>query len=212
MWRAIDVRYSAVLQNGEWKNLFTRASFSWDPRPPATQGLLVLRSSFRAGRLWFPMPEGMDWLRATGSDRALFDGTPVHLGHIPGPDPDGPPRSVTNYGWTELQIDRTGGLSNLKQVNTPSLRGYVLMGNGGAAFELVNHEDWTALRNALLQLPQPYGGLEEFSTSYLGFSEPRGFNHPVAFEVEARFDTTILGWSIREGKTLVPRPPAECGS
>jgi hypothetical protein len=206
MWPAVNVRYSAVLQDREWRNLFTRVTFTWDRTPPSSQGLMILRESFRAGRLWLPMPDGLEWVRSIRSGRPMIDGAVVRLDHVNGNDPG----STTRYGWTEFQLGRGGELNHLKQVDKETHQGYLLMGNGGMAWELLKHEDWVNLRDSLLGLPQPYGGLEEFSTEYLGFSEPRTVNHPVAFEIMAPFDVTFQDWSIKEGRSLeghVTYPP-----
>jgi hypothetical protein len=206
MWPAINVRYSAVLQGQEWRNLFTRVTFTWDRSPPPSQGLMILRESFRAGGLWFPMPDGLEWVRSIGSSRPVIDGVSVRLDHV---NVNNPP-ATTEYGWTEFRLGRAGELNHLKQLDKESHQGYLLMGNGGMAWELLNHDEWGKLRDSLLGLPQPYGGLEEFSTAYLGFSEPRTVNHSVAFEIMAPFDVTFQDWSIKDGRSLeghVTYPP-----
>lgn len=202
LWPALEVRYSAVRQAGEWRNLFTRVVFSWNRAPPVSQGMLALEDKFRAGRLTLQREGGIAWLRNLETGRFPVEDIEVHLNHVPIRSPD---RSPSRYGWTELQLDRTGEARGLNQYDRSSVQGYALQGNGGVAWEVVSPEDLLRLEDSLFRFPQPFGGLGEFSTAYLGFPEAKTHGHATAFDIVAPFDTSFLGWSIREGKTFEGR-------
>ncbi|MGB6500348.1 MAG: hypothetical protein WBG19_02950 [Thermoplasmata archaeon] len=207
IWPQIDLRYSTVLQGGDWRNLFTRVSFSWDRTPPASMGVLALGEKFRAGRLTLPREDGVAWLKNLGRGRMPLENIEVRLDWVmtgSGGEP------TSSYGWTELQSNHSGGLANLKLLERTSLHAYVLQGNGGLPWELQTAEEWLRLEDSLLRLEHPFGGLGEFSTAYLGFSEAKTLGHSTSFDIVAPFDTAFLGWSIKEGRAftgLISHPP-----
>lgn len=207
IWPAIEVRYSAVLQEGAWRNLFTRVAFSWDRTPPTSMGVLILGDRFRAGRLTFLREDGITWLRNLGAGRVPLEDIEVRLDYVMTRSADKP---TSSYGWTELRSDLAGGLASLNLLERTSLLGYVLQGNGGVPWELLSAEEWHRLEDSLFQLQYPFGGLGEFSTAYLGFPEPKTLGHSTSFDIIAPFDTAFRSWSIKDGKLFegrITHPP-----
>lgn len=207
IWRTIDVRWSAINQGGEWRNLFTQARFGWDPGGMPQQGLVQLGERFRAGRFRMPQTEGLGWLRAIAGGSYVAEDTRVRLDYLPRSPAGAPPLT---YGWTPMQYDRTGQLANMRSLTQVGLQGYVLLGNGGAAWDLADPEEWTHIQDGLLAFERPFGEIGEFSTSYLGFPEPKTVGHATAFEIVAPFDSTIRGWSIQGESALsgvIAHPP-----
>jgi hypothetical protein len=198
-WPSIDLRYSAIKQEGEWRNLFTRAVFSWKRNPLPSHGVLTLQDWFRAGRLTIERDAGIAWLRNLRNGRLRVEDIELRMDHVQTQHPNKP---ITSYGWTELRLDRTGTARGLNQFERTSLQGYVLQGNGGMAWELLGAQDWVRLEDLLFGLQHPYGGVGEFATSYLGFPEARTQGHTTAFEIVAPLDTSFLGWSISGGTTF----------
>lgn len=207
IWPTIDVRYSAIQQGGEWRNLFTRANFSWDSGAMPQQGSLRIGERFRAGRFRMPQAEGLDWLRTITSGSFAAEGFQVRFDYLPRSPPGAAPIA---YGWTPMQYDRTGQLANMRSLTQVGLQGYVLLGNGGSAWDLADSEEWVRIQDGLLAFERPFGELGEFSTTYLGFPDPKSVGHTTVFEVVAPFDSTIRGWSIEEGssfKGVIAHPP-----
>jgi len=200
IWPTIEIRYSAVKQAGEWRNFFTRATFSWNRSGAAPHGILALEDWFRAGRLTLQRDPGIAWLRNLAQGSVPVEDISLRMDHVQTSSANKP---TLAYGWTELWLDRAGELRGLNQFERRSLGGYALLGNGGSAWELVSAPNWLRLDDLLFGLEHPFGGIAEFAGAYLGFSDPKTPGHPTAFEITAPFDSAFLGWSIRDGTTFV---------
>lgn len=83
------------------------------------------------------------------------------------------------------------------------------MGNGDQAYSLLPPDEWGVVNDSLLRLPSPYAGWLDFSTSYLGFRQPKTINHNVSFEVEAPYGTMFYEFGFKDEvyRTSLIRPP-----
>jgi hypothetical protein len=202
LWNSLDVRYAAIKQDGIFRNLFTRASLSFEICETPTSDILVSTPDFRAGRLRFPRERGLEWLLTIENDIVSVDGESVRLDYLSRVRATDSGQAGV-YGWTHFLLTRSGELANLRTLGRQGLRGIYLMGNGGVVWELFDAGTWDRLKNRLLALPKPFGGLEDLTSAYIGYPEGKGPNHVTSFDVVAPIDAGFIGWKIREDRTFV---------
>lgn len=202
LWPSIEIRYSIVLQGDRWCNLWSRVRFLWEDVRAQFHEPEIETPIFRAGRLFLPMEDGLEWLREAESGAVSVAGRTVHLGHeVRRPGSDVPLR--TQYGWNVWKLDRNGGLQSLLSPRPESEQGYRYAGFGEWANSLLDPIGWSATHDNLLSAAHPYAGLGEFSVGFLGYTEALGPTHSVGIEVDAVYGTLFHEWVINDDTDFV---------
>lgn len=209
LWTSFEVRYSSVRQPGGWRNLFTRAQFGWETVPADKHESVVDTGALRAGRLLFPAARGHEWLGRLESGAVTVDGVEVTLGHDVVRSGPGDPGTFVRYAWKSWRHDRFGGLRDFLDADPEWEQGFELTGCGERAATLVDPRMWGEIHDALLSADLPYRGIGEFSTSYLGFRDPKTPSQPVGVEVVASFGTVFSEWALEGDRFtgMILRPP-----
>jgi hypothetical protein len=198
IWTSFELRYSEVLQEGQWRNLLTRGTFGWETEPASMIDEVVVDDpTFRAGSKVVTAREGFDALAATESGELNLGGVRFRFDYI-STRTGGNVTNPTRYGWTPWRIGRDGGLNNFGLGQLEGIQGFGLIGNGGMLRDEVTTEEWFRIRNLLLDGEPPYTGFEDFSTAFLGFEQGHTLDHVTAFDVRAVLATMFAEWTINE--------------
>ena len=202
-WASVELRYSAILQAGEWRNLLSRARLGWEKVDEPVAEILLDDERFRAGRVLMGLSGALPALKASEDGFVRMRDVSFKLDYLS--SRSNPPGTPSKYGWTCWMYETSGGLRNLEWGTFEGNQGYHLAAHGGQLREIVDIDEWTRIHDLLLDGNPPYTSIEDFSTTFLGFRQEQTYNHVAAFELEAMLPISFADWDLVSPETFTAK-------